>query len=137
MTASGTVTASVTASSAQDPAGNQAQASTSTDNSVQFTATIIITSPPENQNGFSRTGPFTGTGAPNNSSVTVEFCQATTFTSACEATPTASFTTTANGSGAWTLTLTTAQQLNNNAAYAMRATATAGTKSSVVRHFQT
>jgi hypothetical protein len=137
MTSSGTVTASVTAASAQDAAGNQAQASTSSDNSIQFTATITITSPPENQSGFSRTGPFTGSLAPNNSTVTIEFCQAATFTSACEATPSASFTTTANVSGGWTLTLTAGQQLNNNASYSMRATATTGTTSSVVRHFHT
>jgi hypothetical protein len=135
MTASGTVTASVTASSAQDAAGNQAQASTSTDNSVQFTATITITSPTENQSGFSRTGPFTGTGAPASSTVTVEFCRAATFTSACEAAPSASFTTTANPSGQWSLTAS--PQLANNDAYATRATATTGTKSSVVRHFHT
>jgi Bacterial Ig-like domain len=137
MTASGTVTASVTAGSAQDAAGNQAATSTSSDNSVQFTATIIITSPTENQSSFSRTGPFTGTGAPATSTVTVEFCQAATFTSACEATPSASFTVTSNASGVWTLTLTSGQQLNNNVAYSMRATATTGTKSSVVRHFHT
>jgi hypothetical protein len=104
-------------SSVKDTAGNSASSATGAVYTVDRTApTLSITSPTNGASGFSGGGPFTGT-ASDTTTVTIQFCQAATWT--CGTTPTQTATTSVTG-GTWSLSLSGSAKLANNKSYAMR-----------------
>jgi hypothetical protein len=104
-------------SSVKDNAGNSASSATGSTYTLDRTApTLTITSPASGVSGFNTGGPFTGT-ASDTTTVTIQFCQAATWT--CGTTPTQTATTSVSG-GAWTLSLSGSSKLSNNKSYTMR-----------------
>jgi hypothetical protein len=123
--------------SVTDSAGNSASSATGPTFTMDHTApTLTITLPTAGATGYNTGGPFTGT-ASDTTTVTVEFCQAATWT--CGTTPTQTATVTPSA-GTWSLTLSGGSKLGNNKNYTMRVKQTdaAGNLgTSVTRSFHT
>ena len=123
--------------SVKDNADNSASSATGPTYTIDHTApTLTVTTPTAGATGVNAAGPFTGT-ASDTTTVTVEFCQAASWT--CGTTPTQTATATLTA-GTWTLTLSGTSKLGNNKNYTMRvkqtdAAGNAGT--SATRSFHT
>jgi prepilin-type N-terminal cleavage/methylation domain-containing protein len=86
-------------------------------------AGVSISSPTAGQTGFSVSGPFTGTGgfaftSGDSPTVTVQFCQAATWT--CGSSPTQTATANVGSTGNWSLSVSGSSKLSNNKNYTMR-----------------
>jgi hypothetical protein len=103
---------------------------------MDHTAPVLtITAPTAGATGFSTGGPFTGT-ASDTTTVSGQFCQASTWT--CGTTPTQTATATLTA-GNWSLSLGSSK-LSNNKNYTMRVTQTdaaGNTGTSADRSFHT
>ncbi|HXH97821.1 MAG TPA: prepilin-type N-terminal cleavage/methylation domain-containing protein [Gaiellaceae bacterium] len=104
---------------------------------------LSVVSPAESASGFPTTGPFTGTAGfdfanGDRSTVTVQFCKASTWT--CGSSPTQTATANVDSSGNWSLSLSGGAKLTNGKSYTMRivqSDAAGNTATSGDRHFST
>jgi prepilin-type N-terminal cleavage/methylation domain-containing protein len=103
--------------------GDSAATTATTTRDTTPPAGVSIVSPTNGQTGFSVSGPFTGTAGYNftggdRSTVTVQFCQAASWT--CGSSPTQTATANVDSTGNWSLSLSSGSKLSNNKSYTVR-----------------